>query len=55
MTQPIKQPRPFDEPDTEDFASERDEAWVADQSPEKTEEPESPDGRSGLEPAKRPD
>jgi hypothetical protein len=41
MTEPTKQPRPFDDPDTDEFAVEHDETWIVDQSPETTEEPES--------------
>jgi len=40
MTEPTKQPRPFDDPDTDEFAVEHDETWIVDQSPETTEEPE---------------
>ena len=40
MTEPTKQPRPFDDPDTDEFATEHDETWIVDQSPETTGEPE---------------
>jgi hypothetical protein len=48
MTEPTRQPRPFDDPDTDEFAVEYDETWIVDQSPDEAKQPESPDGRSGL-------
>ena len=44
MTEPTRQPRPFDDPDTDEFAVEYDETWTVDQSPETAEEPESSEG-----------
>jgi hypothetical protein len=37
-----------------DFADEHNEAWVSEEPPEGVEEPESPEGHSGLEPTHRP-
>ena len=48
MTEPTRQPRPFDDPDTDEFAVEYDETWTVDQSPDKTQEPESSEGTQGL-------
>ncbi len=44
MTEPTRHPRPFDDPDTDEFAAEYDETWTVDQSPDKAEEPESSEG-----------
>ena len=41
MTEPTRQPRPFDDPDTDEFAVEYDETWIVDRSPENAEENES--------------
>lgn len=54
MTEPTTPPRPFDDPDTDEFAAEHDETWMSDQSPENTVEPESPAGHAGLEQTKNP-
>jgi hypothetical protein len=49
MTEPTKPLRPFDDPDTDEFAVEHDETWIADRSRENTEEPEWPPGHPGTE------
>ena len=49
MTDPTRQPRPFDEPDTDEFAVEHDDTWIVDQSPDKAEESESSEGRARLD------
>lgn len=49
MIEPTRQPRPFDEPDTEEFAVEDDETWIVDQSHDKAEESESSEGRLRLD------
>jgi len=49
MIEPTRQPRPFDDPDTDEFAVELDEPWIVDKWPDKAEEGESSEGHSGLD------
>lgn len=44
MTEPTRQTRPFDDPDTDEFAVEYDETWTVDQSPYEAEESEASEG-----------
>ena len=48
MTEPTRQPRPFDDPDTDEFAVEYDETWIVDQSLDKADDSGSSEGDSDL-------
>lgn len=48
MTEPTRPPRPFDDPDTDEFAVEYDETWIVDAPLEKADERGSSDGDSDL-------
>ena len=50
MTEPTKQPRPFNDPYTDEFAVEQDETWIVDQSPDTTEEPEPQEAAQARNP-----
>ena len=49
MIEPTRQPRPFDDPDTDEFAVENDETWIVDRWRDNAEEGESSGGNSGLD------
>lgn len=49
MTEPTRQPRPFDDPDTDEFAVEYDQTWIVDQSSDNAEASESSQGRPRLD------
>ena len=48
MTEPTRPPRPFDDPDTDEFAVEYDETWIVGQSLDKAEERGPSEGDSDL-------